>query len=154
MKILHLPTIAEINESDTRRLFIGTYVINDRKPVVIKYRSIQVTFSEEDFDHAVYEPDKEGNKKGKFSKRRASRILWIKELLKGKLPHKLLFEPETGNYCLFCQDMEYVVFLWPDKNKKTLRFRSAWAFGKKIEHAMKKYKEGEKFIEVKSVKFE
>lgn len=154
MKILNPPTIADVNESDTRLLFIEVFVIKESKPVVIKYRDIQVTFSEEDFDHAVYEPDKEGNKKGKFSKRRAARILWIKELIEEKLPHKLLFEPETGNYCLFCEDLEYVVFLWPDKDKKTLRFRSAWAFGKKVEHAMKRYEEGEKFIEVEGVEFE
>lgn len=154
MKILNPPTIARVNESGTRQLFVETYVVKNSKPIVTKYRKIQVTFSEKDFDHAVYEPDKEGNKKGKFSKRRAARILWIKELLEEKLPHKLLFEPETGNYCLFCEDLEYVVFLWPDKDKRTLRFRSAWAFGKKLEHAMKKYKEGEKFIEAKEVKFE
>ena len=154
MKIVAPSTVIGIDEKEARIVFVENYLEKEGKPVLLKFQEIEVTFSINDFEHCVYEPDKEGNSKGKFSHRRATRILWIKEILEEKLPSKLLFEPETGNYCLFSEDLEYVVFIWPDKKRKTLRFRSAWAFGKKVERAMKKYKEGDKFIEVNKVEFE
>ncbi len=104
------------------------------------YKGIRVTFAKDDFKHICYEAGKGGIKKAKFGFRRARRLLFIKDVLKEKIPAELRFQPERGNYCLLCEELDFVMFLNPVSKTKTLQIGTIIHYGSGFTKAINKQK--------------
>lgn len=112
------------SEEEYRREYIVNYV--NRKFYLV---DIPVVFSERDFDHIFFEPAKEGNGYV-FSKRRAKRMYFIKEILSGEINIEIMYESDRGTIALFCLELESVVYLRVRPKNKTLQVGTFFDFGK------------------------
>ncbi len=95
----------------------------------IKYRGIPVTFAERDFDHICFEAGTGGKSKSQFGIRRARRLLVAKQILEGEVPADLLYEENTGNYCLLCEALDMAIFLIPVSENRTLQIATIIHYG-------------------------
>ncbi len=95
---------------------------------------IQVVFSREDFDHIFFEPSgrfgPSGEKLRSFSFRRARRMLFMDAILSGNLNIEMLFECDTGNLAVFCDDLECVMYLRNRMGSNCLQVGTFFDFGK------------------------
>lgn len=117
----------------------------------LKYKEAKVTFAKDDFRHICYEAGKGGIKKAKFGFRRARRLLFIKGILKEEIPAELRFQPERGNYCLLCEELDFVMFLNPVSKTKTLQIGTIIHYGSGFTKAIEKQKA--KSIPVDKIEF-
>lgn len=131
--IIEVPFIFEVNESEFEKIFISEFL--DEK---ICYENIPVIFSMRDFSHICYEKGKEGIEKEKFGIRRARRLLVLKQILLKKIPSELRFEPSTGNYCLLCEELDFIIFLHPNPKDKELIIGTIIHFGEGFSKAIEK----------------
>lgn len=117
----------------------------------LKHKNTKVTFAKDDFYHICYEAGKGGIKKKKFGIRRARRLLILKDILQGKIPADLRFEESTGNYCLLCEELDFVIFLIPVSKNKTLQIGTIIHYGSGFTKAIEKQKQ--KSVAVKEITF-
>lgn len=110
-------------EKDYRDEFKSHFVDN-----VFKFKNIPVEFYENDFNHIFYEPSKKGGHC--FSERRAKRMYFIKNILEEGVKIELNFEEHTGNFAIFCKDLECVVYLRIRKGSGKLQIGTFIDFGK------------------------
>jgi hypothetical protein len=68
---------------------------------------IPVIFTEEDFAHIFSEAKSEAGRV--FSKRRAKKMLFMEALITAAVERELVYEPDSGNFALFCADLDCVV---------------------------------------------
>jgi hypothetical protein len=96
----------------------------------------------EDFAHICYESKKGGRYKGKFSFRRARKILLIREVCKGNLPYKVIFQTQRENksICILLEYAEFAAFVVPQQSNRGtfLRLLTIISYGKQVESVMKK----------------
>lgn len=90
---------------------------------------IPILFDLKSFDHIFFEPGKEDGQYV-FSKRRAKRMLFIKPILSGEVEREIMFELETGNYAIFCFDLECVIYLRVRPKANGLQIGTFIDFGK------------------------
>ena len=112
------------SEEEYRQEYIANYV--NRK---FSLGDIPVIFSERDFNHIFFESAKEGNGHI-FSKRRAKRMYFMKEILSGEINTEVMHELDRGTIALFCLDLESVVYLRIRPKNKTLQVGTFFDFGK------------------------
>lgn len=112
----------------------------------IKYRGILVTFASKDFGHICYEAGKGGVPKAQFGVRRARRLLVVKQILTEEVPADLLFEENTGNYCLLCEPLDIAVFLIPVQKDKTLQIGTIIHYGDGFTKRIKRQRESSKEV--------
>lgn len=112
------------SENEYRQEYINSYVERN-----FYLGDIPVIFSQKDFDHIFFEPAKDGNKYV-FSKCRAKRMYFIKEILLGELNTEVMYEPDRGTIALFCLDLESVMYLRIRPRSGTLQVGTFFDFGK------------------------
>lgn len=94
------------------------------------FKGFPVSFDMKSFDHIFFEPVDETNKKGKFSKRRAKKMRFIRSILLEEVPVEVLFEPDRGTLAVFCVDLDCVVYLRNRVGTGKLQIGSFIDFGK------------------------
>lgn len=77
-----------------------------------------------------FEPSKGGEKDGVFSKRRAKKMRFIEAMLVGEMAIEVLFEEDTGNLAVFCEDLDCVMYLRIRKGSGSLQLATFFDFGK------------------------
>ncbi|MFA5363138.1 MAG: hypothetical protein WC335_07890 [Candidatus Omnitrophota bacterium] len=94
------------SETDYRKEYEEVFVKNS-----YFLRGVPIDFNIKSFDHIFFEPTSEENKKGKFSHRRAKKMLFIRAVLNETVLIEITFEEENGTIALFCTDLDCVVYL-------------------------------------------
>lgn len=113
-------------EEEYRQEFIKTYVGGG---TTYRLGGYPVVFYPKDFDHIFFEPTT-GGKDRKFSKRRAKRMYFIRELLLGKIGREIMLESDTGNVAIFCEELESVMYLRPRTNPSSFQIGTFFDFGR------------------------
>lgn len=94
------------------------------------FKGFPVVFDVKSFDHIFYEPASDTDKKGKFSKRRAKKMNFIKAILCEEISVEVMFEPDRGTIAVFCVDLDCVVYLRNRVGTKKLQIGTFIDFGK------------------------
>lgn len=120
VEIIILKTQKEYKE-EYRRIYLNDdiYLFDD----------IPIEFSEKDFDHIFFEPNKEGSSYV-FSERRAKRIYFMKAVLSGNFEVEMMYEIDRGTIALFCLELECVMYLRNRPGSGTLQVGTFFDFGK------------------------
>ena len=95
------------------------------------FYDIPVSFHEKDFDHIFFEPSR--NNGYRFSKRRAKRMLFIKEMLGCSVDIELMYQNDRGTFAIFCNDLECVLYLRARPGSGKLQIGTFFDFGKNHE---------------------
>lgn len=103
------------------------------------FYDISVFFHENDFDHIFFEPPKEGSEY-QFSKRRAKRMLFIREILNRTVDIELMYQEDRGTFAVFCNDLECVLYLRARPGSGKLQIGTFFDFGKNHEKMYLKQK--------------
>jgi len=93
------------SEADYRREYEEVFVKNS-----YSLRGIPIDFDIKSFDHVFFEPISEEDRKGKFSHRRAKKMLFIKSIIKEEVIFEVMHEEDRGTVALFCKDLDCVVY--------------------------------------------
>jgi hypothetical protein len=140
MKVINFPIIDSIDEGDYRKIFEDIYLNNSHS-----IQGFPIKIFREDFEHICYEPSEGGIFKGKFSLRRARKILAIKEICLVNIPFWLIhqLQRENKSVCVLCESIEFALYLVPKKSAQGFYFRigTIIAFGKKVEEKIEKQKQ-------------
>jgi hypothetical protein len=94
------------SEADYRKEYEEVFVKNS-----YSLRGVPIDFDIKSFDHIFFEPASEDDRKGKFSHRRAKKMLFIRAMLKEEVLIEIAFEEDRGTIALFCTDLDCVVYL-------------------------------------------
>jgi len=139
MKIINLPIIDSANEVEFKRYFDEVYLKN-----TFKIQEFPVKIFPEDFEHICYEYEDGGVYKGKFSLRRARKMLAIREICLENLPYILIhqIQQENKSVCVLCESAEFALYLVPKTSAQGNYFRigTIIAYGKKVEEKIEKQK--------------
>lgn len=139
MTIVNVPILNLKREAEFRDIFAETY-LNSR----ITFEGFAVKIFPEDFDHICFEYAEDGKYKKKFSRRRARRLLFIREICAGKLPYILIHQIARDNksVCVLCEAIEFAIFLVPKTSKQGNYFRvgTILAYGQRVESRIEKQK--------------
>lgn len=145
LKILNTDSIDELKESFNqlckKRLHIEEY---------------DLVIFPEDFDHCCYEYLEGGIYKGKFSLRRARKMLLIEQICNKEIEYAIIYQEQRKNKSLviiselaeFC----FIVLPVTHKSKRYLRLLTVIAFGKGVEGGMGKILKTGKQISSKELK--
>lgn len=123
-------------EGEYREEFIKTYTHCTASHQLWGY---PIVFYPEDFDHIFFEPAAKG-KGREFSKRRARRLYFIREMLLGRIEREIMFESDTGNIAIFCEKLESVMYLRPRRNPPSFQIGTFFDFGRDHTKMYKKQK--------------
>lgn len=123
-------------EKEYRQEFIKTYVSGG---TTYRLGGYPVVFYPKDFDHIFFEPAA-GGKDRKFSKRRAKRMYFIRELLSGGIGREIMLEGNTGNIAIFCEELESVMYLRPRPSPFSFQIGTFFDFGRDHTKMYKKQK--------------
>ena len=111
----------------------------------------------EDFDHCCYEYLRGGIYKGKFSPRRAKKMLLIEQFCKKEIDYQIILESNHKNnhLVIVSETAEYCIIVTPVTNagKKYFRLLTTIAFGKGVESGFRRiYKNGKIITEEMALK--
>lgn len=139
MKIINLPIIDSGDEIEFKNHFNEVYLKNE-----LSIQGFPVKIFPEDFEHICYEYEDGGIYKGKFSLRRARKMLAIREICLENLPYILIhqIQQENKSVCLLCESAELALYLVPKTSVQGNYFRigTIIAYGKKVEEKIEKQK--------------
>ncbi|OIO72217.1 MAG: hypothetical protein AUJ85_10650 [Elusimicrobia bacterium CG1_02_37_114] len=113
------------SDDDYRKEYVDTYVNNS-----FNLWGVPVIFDEKSFNHIFFEPQKGNLKIRVFSKRRAKRMYFMKAVLDDDIKKEVMFESDSGNFAIFCLDLECVVYLRNRAGHKSLQVVTFFDFGK------------------------
>lgn len=134
-----MPKIAEIIIFDTEEEYLqeftekfvnGSFVLS----------GIPVSFIVGDFQHVFFEPSKGVARERVFSKRRAKKMRFIEVILNGEMAIEVMFEEETGNLAVFCEDLDCVMYLRIRKGSGKLQLATFFDFGRDHSKMLNKQK--------------
>lgn len=114
-------------EEDYRKEYVNTFVNNKD---IFSLWGIPVVFDVKSFDHIFFEPDSEFNKKGRFSKRRAKKMYFIKAILKEEIDIEIMYQSEKDNFAVFCVALDCVIYLRNRPGTGKLQVETFFDFGK------------------------
>lgn len=123
------------SEEDYRKEFEAVYVVEG-----FEIWGVPISFDKHDFDHIFYEPDNEGNKKGRFSKRRAKKMHFMRAILTGDFEKEVMFEKDRGTFAVFCSDLDCVLYLRVRVGSGKLQMGTFFDFGREHEKMLNKQK--------------
>jgi hypothetical protein len=120
-----------------RKCFVKELVEKD-----LFFEGYKLHIHKEDFEHACFDYDKEGNYKGRFSLRRACRMLLIKDLCEGRVPYELIWQAyrKKPSLCVLIDVLDTGLYFIPVKSSNGifLRLATIIAYGDKVEKRIKK----------------
>jgi len=128
------------SEDEYRQEYLKNYLDSD-----FFLEDIPVVFSDKDFDHIFFEPDKEENGYA-FSRRRAKRMYFMKAILSGELDIEIMYETDRGTIALFCLDLECVMYLRIRPGSGSFQVGTFFDFGK--DHTKMYLKQKKKCIKI------
>lgn len=139
MKILHIPLLDCSTEYEFRNAFITNILGQD-----LNFEGFPVKLFPEDFDHICFEPAKDGLHKGKFSLRRARKLLILVSLCNKEIPYTLIHQVDRDNksVCVLSEQTEFAIFLIPKTSQEGNYFRlgTILSYGKNVESKILKQK--------------
>lgn len=104
----------------------------------------------EDFEHSCYEFLRGGIYKGKFSVRRARRILLVEQICKAEVNCKIIYETQRPKKTIvFISELAefcFIVLPITHKGQRYFRFLTMIAFGRGVESGFRKILRGGKEI--------
>jgi hypothetical protein len=114
----------------------------------LKFNNYDLVIFPEDFDHCCYEYLEGGIYKGKFSLRRARKMLLIEQICTEEIEYKIIHQTHRNNKSIvvISELAEFCFIALPvkHKSKNYLRLLTMISFGKGIEGGMKKlFKNGD-----------
>lgn len=140
LKVLNSSLIDELRESFKQ--------LAEKK---LRFLDLDLVIFPEDFDHCCYEYLEGGIYKGKFSLRRARRMLLIEQICDGEVKYKLFYQNERKNksIIIISELAEFCFIVLPvrRKSKTYLRLLTMVAFGKGIEGGMGRFLKNGREIE-------
>ncbi len=142
MAIVKVPFIFSTDENEFHAIYAKKLLGQN-----ITYQNIPIVFSDQDFFHICYEKGPEGAQKAKFGLRRSRRLLVLKEVLACTIPSELRFEKSTGNYCLLCEELDFVIFLIPNPKGKNLSIGTIIHFGEGFTKKIQKQRDNSNPVE-------
>lgn len=113
-------------EGDYRKEYLNVF-LGDHK---FYLWNVPVVFDAKSFDHIFFEPDNECDKKGRFSKRRAKKMYFIKAMLNDSVAIEVMFQPDRETFAVFCVDLECVMYLRNRVGTGKLQIGSFFDFGR------------------------
>ena len=128
-RIKIMPKVAEIIIFDTEEAYLQEFRERYLKGSFV-LKSVPVSFVVEDFQHVFFEPSSGGVKDAVFSKRRAKKMRFIEVMLAESVATEVMFEQETGNLAVFCDDLDCVMCLRIRKGSGKLQLATFFDFGK------------------------
>lgn len=123
------------SEDDYQKEFQAIYLAKE-----FEIWGVPISFDKNDFDHIFYEPDKEGNKKGRFSKRRAKKMHFMQAILSENFEKEVMFEKDRGTFAVFCSDLDCVLYLRVRVGSGKLQIGTFFDFGRDHEKMLNKQK--------------
>jgi hypothetical protein len=135
------------SEDAYRQEYIKVF-INDNK---FSLWGVPVVFDEKSFDHIFFEPSEEGESKKHFSKRRAKKMYFIQAMLNDDVDIEVMFEQDTGNFAVFCVDLDCVMYLRNRVGTGSLQIGTFFDFGK--EHTKMYNKQRRKCVSITQEEF-
>jgi hypothetical protein len=134
-------------EQEYRQEYTDTFVSKD----MFSLWGVPVVFDIKSFDHIFFEPDEEGGKKTKFSKRRAKKMYFMKAILSGEVDIEIMYQPDRDNFAVFCPDLDCVIYLRNRIGTGKLQVETFFDFGK--DHTKMYKKQKKKCISISQEEF-
>jgi hypothetical protein len=117
----------------------------------LKFLGLDLVIFPEDFDHCCYEYLEGGIYKGKFSIRRARRMMLIEQICNNEIDYKLYYQNQRSNKSIIVisELAEFCFIILPVKHKLNAYFRllTMVVFGRGIEGVMGRFLKNGKEIE-------
>ncbi|MFA5097852.1 MAG: hypothetical protein WC490_04420 [Candidatus Margulisiibacteriota bacterium] len=114
------------SEDDYRQEYMTNFVNGE----TLSLRGIPILFDDKSFDHIFFEPLSELSKKGRFSKRRAKKMNFIKPILNEEVDIEVMHEPDSGSIAVFCVDLDCVMYLRVRPGTGKMQIGSFFDFGR------------------------
>jgi hypothetical protein len=120
------------NEQDYRQHYENIFA-----DVEYVLKGLPVRYDKKSFDHIFSEPGADSCRQ--FSKRRAKKMMFMKAMLMEHVKTEIMFENDTQNFAIFCDDLDCVMYLALIK-KEYFQVRTFFDFGKDHSKMCKKQK--------------
>lgn len=139
MNIFHLPIISTTEIDEVKKIFVDEILSHK-----LIFEGINLVIFPDDFEHICYEYAPGGLYKGKFSLRRARKMLAIRELCNGSIPYILIYQNTRvdKSVCVLAESIEFAMYIKPQTSPKGtfLRLGTIVAYGEKVESKIEKQK--------------
>jgi hypothetical protein len=132
LKILNTSSIDELRKS-----------FQELASKKLKFLNLDLVIFPEDFDYCCYEYLEGGVYKGKFSLRRARRMLLVEQICNAEIDYKLFYQCERKDksVIIISELAEFCFIVLPVKHEQSIYFRflTMVAFGRGIEGGMGRF---------------